>query len=209
MFSDGYLYLCGAPGVMNISKNAMTPIRPMNMSTITTNCAPTDNDCVKSIDRPTVLNADIDSKNNLIVSTSGISNFNTIVLINTAPIDNAIVANAFCTDDCDILLPNISIESLPNSTLRKLSMHTANVVTFIPPPVDIGAHPIQNSNINTTNDAPDAIDKSAYMNPAVLADADKNNESTALSTNPSPDCVLPASSIMNNTAPNTNSIKCE
>ena len=98
MFSDGYLYRCGVPGVMNINRNAMTPMRPMNMSTIITNCAATLRLGVRSIVKPTVLIADNDSKNRRNVSTSGIMSFNIIVLSNIAPIDNAIVAKAFCTD---------------------------------------------------------------------------------------------------------------
>lgn len=95
MFSDGYLYRCGVPGVMNISRNAMTPIRPMNMSTIITSCAATPRLGVRSIVKPTVLIADRDSKNRRNVSISGIKSFNIIVLSSIAPIDRAIVANAF------------------------------------------------------------------------------------------------------------------
>ena len=73
---------------------------------------------------------------------SGAQTFSAIV---TNPINANVtiaIANALRIDCGAMRRPNISILSRPVSTFRMLSIHIANVVTFMPPPVDIGAQPI-------------------------------------------------------------------
>ena len=201
MFSDGYLYRCCLPGVMNIIRNAMTPIRPRNISPISISWQAVLSDGVRFIVRPTVLRAENDSKNNSIVSTSGMHSFMAMVLTTTAVKESAIVAYDFWIEIGEMRRPKISMLSLPMRTFRALRTQMANVVTFIPPPVDMGAHPIHMSSIRITIEAPDSVSRSMYMNPAVRALADKKKESMSLFVRLAPACERPASKIKKATVP--------
>ena len=94
MFSDGYLYLRGDFGVMNIIRNAITPIRPMNMSVIIIIFPAVFSIGVVSNDIPAVLNAAHDSNSSRDASISGITVFNAIVLSNIANIVNDMIVYA-------------------------------------------------------------------------------------------------------------------
>lgn len=87
----------------------MTPIRPMNMSTMMI-IRPTVLSCgVRSIDIPAVDNAAHDSNSRLVVSIAGIATFSAMVLTNIAITDTIMTAKALLTEYPETRLPKISM----------------------------------------------------------------------------------------------------
>jgi hypothetical protein len=98
------------------------------------------------IDNPTVENAEMLSN---MIGSSSISGLKTLIRKVELPItkiDRVIIEKARLIVVLDISTFKNSVCCLPLTTLKRFRMATANVLVFIPPPVDPGEAPIH---INT------------------------------------------------------------
>lgn len=126
------------------------------------------NSAVIPLLNPTVLKADIHSKQ---ISRKFLSESKIAIQPiekDITSIERSIIANALLTETSGISLLYISRRDLPFATLMMFSTAMAKVLVFIPPPVEAGEAPIHISDIKIRTVGMLKIAVSTVLNPAVL-----------------------------------------
>ena len=157
---------------------------PINMVAIKTDLLGSLNEAVIPRLKPTVPKADTHSKRIFNKPLSRSKKLTVKKAINIMIKDKIMVANALFTDFWEISDLNTSIFCFPFARLIKLSMAMANVLVFIPPPVDPGDAPthIKKMTVRIVGKVSTAL--STELNPAVLVVTDPKKAVTIFPQNP-------------------------